>query len=125
MEVPPPLQHRGLARPEDEGHVKRRSKSSGQRAIPDGMERWVNMPERGLVLGETTSPKRAGGMARDPATVREQCEGEICTLETHVANSNGEGCVGKGVTSAVSPISSRKPRTSLLERSFAAPSGSP
>jgi hypothetical protein len=69
--------------------------AAGQtRYLPLSMERWVNMPERGWFSGENHIHANygAGAWHNDPATVRDQCEGEDLRVgNIVVANSNGLG----------------------------------
>jgi hypothetical protein len=64
------------------------------RSVPLALERWVNMPERGWFSGENHIHANygVGAWHSDPATVRDQCEGEDLHVgNIMVANSNGDG----------------------------------
>ena len=64
------------------------------REIRVEMKRWINMPERGWFSGENHVHANYGYGAwhNNPATIRDQCEGEnLHVANVMVANSDGDG----------------------------------
>ena len=63
------------------------------REVTVAMERWINMPENGWFSGENHIHANYGYGAwhNDPATIRDQCEGEnLHVANVVVANSDGD-----------------------------------
>ncbi len=76
-------------------HDQRIEVAAGEtREITVAMERWINMPEDGWFSGENHIHANYGYGAwhNDPATIRDQCEGEnLHVANVVVANSDGDG----------------------------------